>query len=130
MRRLKDLLLKDWQYKMLALLMGTFLWFILSLGTKMPVRIEKPIEVFNQEEGYAYKIGNKRARLRLRVMERFVPEEVLERMQVGVNVRSLREGEYNLRVEVKNLPRFVVQIEKVEPEYIRIRVIKAPEGGN
>ncbi|MFN3598309.1 MAG: hypothetical protein ACK4VK_01030 [Aquificaceae bacterium] len=130
MKGLRDLILKDWQYKLLALFLGISLWSILNLGARVPVRLERPIEVFNKEEGYTYRLENKRARVRLQAMERFVPEEALERIQVGVNVKGIKEGEYTLRVEVKNITRFLIYVEKVEPEYVKIKVIKAPGGGN
>ncbi len=130
MKGLRDLILKDWQYKLLALFLGISLWSTLNLGARVPVRLERPIEVFNQEEGYTYKLENKRAKVRLQAMERFVPEEALEKIQVGVNVKGIKEGEYTLRVEVRNITRFLMSVEKVEPEYVKIKVIKAPSGGN
>ncbi|MCS6957579.1 MAG: hypothetical protein RMK75_03870 [Aquificaceae bacterium] len=125
----KDLFLKDWQYKLLALLLGTTLWFVLNLGQKVPTSVERPIELLNQEKGYEYKLDRKRARIRLLVMERFVSEETLDEIAVIVDVKGLREGEYTLKVEVKNIPRFLVSVEKLEPEYVRLKVSKAPQGG-
>lgn len=128
MKRLRDFLLRDWQYKLLSLLMGTALWFFINLGERVPMSIERTIEVYNEEKGYQYRLERKRAKIRLNVMERFVPEEMLERVSAGVDVRGLGEGEYLLRVEVRNLPRLLVSVERVEPERLRVRIIKAPEG--
>ena len=125
----KDLFLKDWQYKLLALLLGTTLWFVLNLGQKVPTSVERPIELLNQEKGYEYKLDRKRARIRLLVMERLVSEKTLDEIAVIVDVRGLREGEYTLKVEVKNIPKFLVSVEKLEPEYVRLKVSKAPQGG-
>ncbi|MFN3871055.1 MAG: hypothetical protein ACK4MW_06195 [Aquificaceae bacterium] len=130
MKGLKDLLINDWQYKLLALLLGISLWLTLNLGARVPVRLERHIDVFNKEEGYTYRLESKRAIVRLQVMERFVPEEALEKIQVGVDVKGLKEGEYTLKVEVRNITRFIISVEKIEPEYVRVKVIKAPKGGS
>lgn len=91
--------------------------------------LERPLEVFNQEEGYTYKLEKRKVRIKLRVMERLVPENMLEGISAGVDVKGLREGEYLLKVKIGNLPRFIVSVEKVDPEYIKVRVLKAPNGG-
>ncbi len=130
MRRLKVFLFKDWHYKLVSLLMGTTLWFFVNLGERVPMSIERSIEIYNKEQGYEYKLERKRARVRLKVMERFVPEGMIESIGVGVNVKGLKEGEYTLRVEVKDLPKFLITIEKIEPEFVKVKVIKAPGGGN
>ncbi len=130
MRRLEVFLLKDWQYKLISLLMGTTLWFFVNLGERVPMSIERSIEVYNKEQGYEYKLEKKRVRIRLKVMERFVPEEMIEGIGVVINVKGLKEGEHTIKVEVKNLPKFLINAERIEPEYIKVRIVKAPEGGD
>ncbi len=130
MRRLEVFLLKDWQYKLISLLMGTTLWFFVNLGERVPMSIERSIEVYNKEQGYEYKLEKKRVRIRLKVMERFVPEEMIEGIGVVINVKGLKEGEHIIKVEVKNLPKFLINAERIEPEYIKVRIVKAPEGGD
>lgn len=126
---LKDALIKDWQYKLLALFMGTTLWFINNFGGKVPMNIERYIEIFNQRDGYTYKLERKKVRLKLSVMERFVSEEMIENITVGIDVKGLEEGEYLLKVYVKNVPKFIVSVEKIEPDYVKVKVIKAPNRG-
>ncbi|WPM31405.1 hypothetical protein IAE16_06180 [Hydrogenobacter sp. T-2] len=130
MRRLEVFLFRDWQYKLISLLMGTILWFFVTLGERVPMSIERSIEVYNKEQGYEYKLERKRARVRLKVMERFVTENMIEAIGVGVNVKGIKEGEYTLRVEVKDIPKFLITIERIEPEFVKVKVIKAPKGGN
>lgn len=129
MKKLENLLLKDWQYKLISLLMGATLWFFINIGDRVPMSLERTLEIDNKDKGYEYKLERKRVRIRLRVMERFVPEDALERVNAVVNVKGLKEGEYTLKVEIKNLPRFLVTVERIEPEYVKVKVIKAPEGG-
>ncbi|MEJ5338833.1 MAG: hypothetical protein ACK42C_01445 [Aquificaceae bacterium] len=129
MKRLEVFLFRDWQYKILSLLIGIAMWFFINLGERVPMSIERSIEVYNREQGYDYRLERKKARIRLRVMERFVSEEMLEGASAGVNVKGMREGEYTLKVETRNLPKFVVSVDRIEPEYVKVRIIKAPEGG-
>ncbi len=109
--------------------MGATLWFFINIGDRVPMSLERTLEIDNKDKGYEYKLERKRVRIRLRVMERFVPEDALERVNAVVNVKGLKEGEYTLKVEIKNLPRFLVTVERIEPEYVKVKVIKAPEGG-
>ncbi|MFN3975583.1 MAG: hypothetical protein ACK4LT_00745 [Aquificaceae bacterium] len=127
---LKSFFVKDWQYKLLALFMGATFWFIHNFGGRVPMNVERYVEVFNQKEGYAYRLERKRVRLKLSVMERFVSEEMVENIRVGVDVKGLEEGEYLLKVYVVNVPRFIISVEKIEPDYIRVKVIKAPNRGH
>jgi YbbR domain-containing protein len=129
LKRLEVFLFRDWQYKILSLLIGIAMWFFINLGERVPMSIERSIEVYNREQGYDYRLERKKARIRLRVMERFVSEEMLEGASAGVNVKGMREGEYTLKVETRNLPKFVVSVDRIEPEYVKVRIIKAPEGG-
>lgn len=128
--KLKEIFFDDWHLKAMALLMGTTLWFVLKFGEKSPLSVERNIEIINQEKGYEYRLEKRRAKVRLRLMERVVSEEMIERLAPYVDVKGLREGDHLLRVGIKNVSRFLVSVEKVEPEYVRVRVLKAPEGGN
>lgn len=126
---LKRLILHDWHYKLLSLVMGVVLWFVLNMGERVPLGVERQIEMVDQEKGYEYRLERKRVKIKLRVMERFVHEETLEKITASVSLRGLKEGEHTLKVEVKNVPKFLVSVERTEPEYVKVRVIKAPEGG-
>ncbi|MEN3028418.1 MAG: hypothetical protein ABDH29_04225 [Aquificaceae bacterium] len=126
---LKRLFIHDWHYKLLSLVMGLVLWFVLNMGERVPLGIERQIEMVDQEKGYEYRLEKRRVKIRLRVMERLVSEETLEKITASVSLRGLKEGEYTLKVEVKNLPRFLVSVERTEPDYVKVKVIKAPEGG-
>ncbi len=129
MKGLKSILIKDWQYKLFALLMGLSLWVVLNIGQRVPMSVERSIEVINQSEGYEYRLERKKVKIRLEVMERLVSEEMVDRVKAYVDVRGLKEGEYVLNVEIGDLPKFLISVDKVEPEYVKVRVIKAPGGG-
>jgi YbbR domain-containing protein len=129
LKGLKSILIKDWQYKLFALLMGLSLWVVLNIGQRVPMSVERSIEVINQSEGYEYRLERKKVKIRLEVMERLVSEEMVDRVKAYVDVRGLKEGEYVLNVEIGDLPKFLISVDKVEPEYVKVRVIKAPGGG-
>ncbi len=109
--------------------MGLSLWVVLNIGQRVPMSVERSIEVINQSEGYEYRLERKKVKIRLEVMERLVSEEMVDRVKAYVDVRGLKEGEYVLNVEIGDLPKFLISVDKVEPEYVKVRVIKAPGGG-
>ncbi|MCS7307274.1 MAG: hypothetical protein NZ526_01845 [Aquificaceae bacterium] len=127
---LRSVFIEDWQYKLLAFLMSVTLWFLLNLGERVPIAIERQVELVDQEQGYEYRLERKRVKIRLMAMERLVSEEVIEKITVRVSVKGLKEGEYTVKPHVHHLPAFLVSLERIEPEYIKVRVLKAPSGGH
>ncbi|RMH79424.1 MAG: hypothetical protein D6674_07965 [Acidobacteria bacterium] len=126
---LRKFLISDWQYKLLALLLSISFWLMLNLGERVSISVEKNLQVINKEGGMDYKVDRKRVKLRLRVIERLVTEEMIEGIKVYADVKGLSEGEYIIKVDVYNPSRFLIGIERIEPDYVRVRVLKAPEGG-
>lgn len=125
----KKLFIDDWHYKLLSLLLSVGSWLVLNLGESVPLAIERHVELINQEKGYEYRLEKKKVKIRLRVMERFFSEEALEKVGAVIDLKGLREGEHILKVELRNLPRFLVSVERTEPEYVKVKVIKTPRGG-
>lgn len=129
MRILKQAFVNDWQYKLLALLLSMSFWLMLNLGERVTVSVEKSLQIINEESGMDYRVDRKRVKLRLRVVERLVTEEMIEGIKVYADVKGLSEGEYIIKVDVYNPSRFLIYTERIEPDYVRVRVLKAPEGG-
>ncbi|MCS7262282.1 MAG: hypothetical protein NZ560_02540 [Aquificaceae bacterium] len=125
----RGILLQDWQYKLLSLFVGTALWLALGFGERVTVSLERTIELVNREPDYTYKLERTRVKARLRVVERLVSQDALEEATAYVDVGGLKEGEYLLKVRVRDLPRFLVSVEKIEPPQVRVKVMKAPQRG-
>ncbi|MEZ0360660.1 MAG: hypothetical protein ABWK04_02000, partial [Hydrogenobacter sp.] len=94
---LKKIFLYDWQYKFLALLLGFFLWLIVNLGVRVPIVVERSIQIVNEDPHYVYKLERKRVRIRLLVIERLSLNESIEGVKAIVDVKGLGEGDYILK---------------------------------
>ncbi|WP_340694348.1 hypothetical protein [Hydrogenobacter thermophilus] len=126
---LKKIFLYDWQYKFLALLLGFFLWLVVNLGVRVPIVVERSIQIVNEDPHYVYKLERKRVRIRLLVIERLSLNESIEGVKAIVDVKGLGEGDYILRVHVESPFKLLVYPSNVEPEYIKVYVRKKPPEG-
>lgn len=126
---LRKLLFEDLQYKVVSLIVGFLLWFAVNFGTKASLSVEKEIELKNAQDNYVYKLSKKRVRMKISFVERLVSESALENLQPFVDVRGLNTGRYLLKVEVRNPYKFLLSVDKVEPEKVEVIIQEAPQRG-
>lgn len=126
---LKKIFLYDWQYKLLALLLGFFLWLVVNLGVRVPIVVERSVQIVNEDPHYVYKLERKRVRIKLLVIERLSLNESIEGVKAMVDVKGLGEGDYILKVHVESPFKLLVYPSNVEPEYIKVYVRKKPPEG-
>ena len=126
---LRKLLFEDIQYKVVSLIVGFLLWSAVNFGTRASLSVEKEVELKNAQNNYAYKLSIKKVRMKVSFVERLVSESALENLQPFVDVRGLKTGRYLLKVEVRNPYKFLVLVDKVEPERIEVIIQEAPERG-
>ncbi|SNZ11994.1 hypothetical protein [Hydrogenobacter hydrogenophilus] len=126
---LKRVILNNWQYKLLALFIGFSLWLVVNLGVRVPIVVERSIEVINEDPNYTYKLERKRVRIKLLVIERLSLNESIEGVKAQVDVKGLGEGEYVLKVHVESPFKVFVYPSSVEPEYVKVYVRRKPPQG-
>jgi YbbR domain-containing protein len=126
---LRKLLFEDIQYKVVSLIVGFLLWFAVNFGTRASLSVEKEIELKNTQDNYVYKLSRKKVRMKVSSAERLLSEGALENLQPFVDVRGLNAGRYLLKVEVRNPYKFLVSVDKVEPEKVEVIIQEAPQGG-
>ncbi len=126
---LRKLLFEDLKYKIVSLIVGFLLWFAVNFGTRTSLSVEKEIELKNAQDNYAYKLSKKRVRIKVSFVERLVSEGALENIQPFVDVIGLNTGRYLVKVEVRNPYKFLVSVDKVEPEKIEVIIQEAPQRG-
>ena len=120
---------ENWKDGLLALFLGFSLWAVVNLGVRVPVFVERSIEIINEDPSYAYKLDRKRVKIKLLVIERLNINESLEGVRAVVDVRGLGEGEYVLKVSVITPLKFLVYPSDVEPQSVKVYVKKKPPGG-
>jgi YbbR domain-containing protein len=126
---LRKLLFEDLQYKVVSIIVGFLLWFAVNFGTRASLSVEKEIELKNTQDNYVYKLSRKKVRMKVSSAERLLSEGALENLQPFVDVRGLNAGRYLLKVEVRNPYKFLVSVDKVEPEKVEVIIQEAPQRG-
>ena len=126
---LRKLLFEDIQYKVVSFIVGFLLWSAVNFGTRASLSVEKEIELKNAQDNYVYKLSRKKVRMKVSFVERLVSEGALENLQPFVDVRGLNTGRYLVKVEVRNPYKFLVLVDKVEPEKIEVIIQEAPQRG-
>jgi YbbR domain-containing protein len=126
---LRKFLFEDLQYKLVSLIVGFLLWFAVNFGTRTSLSVEREVELKNTQSNYAYKLSKKRVRMKVSFVERLVSEGALENIQPFVDVRGLNTGRYLVKVEVRNPYKFLVSVDKVEPEKVEVIIQEAPQRG-
>jgi YbbR domain-containing protein len=126
---LRKFLFEDLQYKVVSLIVGFLLWFAVNFGTRTSLSVEREVELKNTQSNYAYKLSKKRVRMKVSFVERLVSEGALENIQPFVDVRGLNTGRYLVKVEVRNPYKFLVSVDKVEPEKVEVIIQEAPQRG-
>jgi YbbR domain-containing protein len=126
---LRKLLFEDLQYKVVSLIVGFLLWSAVNFGTRVSLSVERELELKNTQSNYAYKLSRKKVRMKVSFVERLVSEGALENIQPFVDVRGLNTGRYLVKVEVRNPYKFLVSVDKVEPEKVEVIIQEAPQRG-
>ncbi len=126
---LRKLLFEDIQYKVVSLIVGFLLWSAVNFGTRASLSVEKEVELKNAQDTYIYKLSRKKVRMKFSFVERLVSESALENIKPFVDVRGLNTGKYSVKVEVRNPYKFLVSVDKVEPEKIEVIIQEAPQRG-
>ncbi|MGC8852085.1 MAG: hypothetical protein ACP5P0_00590 [Hydrogenobacter sp.] len=126
---LRRVILNNWQYKLLALFIGFSLWLVVNLGVRVPIMVERNIEIVNEDPNYTYKLERKKARIKLLIIERLSLNESIEGVRAIVDVKGLGEGEYVLKVQVESPFKVLIYPSSVEPEYVKIYVKRRPPQG-
>jgi YbbR domain-containing protein len=126
---LRKLLFEDIQYKVVSFIVGFLLWSAVNFGMRVSLSVEKEVELKNAQSNYAYKLSRKKVRMKVSFVERLISEGALENLQPFVDVRGLNTGRYLLKVDVRNPYKFLVLVDKVEPEKIEVIIQEAPQRG-
>jgi YbbR domain-containing protein len=126
---LRKFLFEDIQYKVVSLIVGFLLWSAVNFGTRTSLSVEREVELKNTQNNYVYKLSKKRVRIKVSFVERLISEGALENIQPFVDVRGLNTGRYSVKVEVRNPYKFLVSVDKVEPEKVEVIIQEAPQRG-
>jgi len=127
MGTLKDVLLKDWRYKLIALVVAVSLWSVVNFGSRVPITVSKYVEVRNGKQGLVYNVKPDRVNVTVYVVERLTLSKMMERVRVYVDVSGVGEpGNYKLRVITETELPFLVQPRGADPTTVEVLVEEKP----
>ena len=129
MKLLKSLFLEDWRLKLLSIVIALFLWAWVRVSDTAPFIVSKEIQVINGNPEYTYKLDAKRVRIKLSLPQRTKLNDVAEDIRAFVDVKGLGEGEYVSEVKVETRFKLFARIEELEPEYVKVFIVKKPPRG-
>ncbi|NPA41251.1 MAG: hypothetical protein GXO18_03155 [Aquificae bacterium] len=123
MRVLKDIFLKDWKYKLMALLIAISIWSVVNFGSRTAITISRYVEIRNPKPEFEYKLHPERVDITVYVVERLLMSKLIEDVRAYVDVGSIeRKGVYKLRVETESKLPILIHPASVDPPVIKVRV--------
>lgn len=125
MRVLRVVFLKDWRYKLIALVVSVTLWGVVNFGSRTTVTVSRYVEVEGGKHGYIYVVEPERVEITVYVVERLILSKLIEEVGAFVDVSNVRgQGVYRLKVKTKTLLPWFIHPASVEPPYVKVKVIR------
>ena len=129
MKTLKALLLKDWKFKLLALLISFSLWSVVNFGSRTTITVSRYVEIEGAKKELTYKVKPERVSITVYVVERLLLSKMIERVRAVVDVSDInKKGAYMLRVKLKTAVPVLIHPASVDPPMVRVFVKTAPKG--
>ncbi len=129
MKRIKALIIENWQLKSLSLLLALSLWFWVNLSGKVPLILSKDVQLVNENVNYEYRLQAKRVRMKLYIPQGTKINSIAEDVKAYVDVSGLKPGEYLLSIRVDTKFKFMVKVEEIDPEYTKVFIKEKPRMG-
>lgn len=125
MKRIRELIFKDWRYKLIALLISVSLWSVVNVGSRTAISVSRYVEVRDGKAGYQYKVQPERVNITVYVVERLLFSRLIGYVKAYVDVSNIEdEGVYKLKVRTETKVPFLIHPATVDPPIVRIKVSK------
>jgi YbbR domain-containing protein len=122
MRKLKDFLAKDLEYKIIALFMAFMLWGVVVFSSRSTVVVDRFVEVINPKEGYEYRLRPEKVRITVSTISRLAKPKFLNRIRAYIDAKELKAGRHKAKVYVELPLELVMKVITVEPPSVKLRV--------
>ncbi|WP_457601392.1 hypothetical protein [Hydrogenivirga sp.] len=125
MKLLKEVFLKDWKYKLAALIISVSLWSVVNFGSRTAITVSRYVEVRNPKPELVYRLNPDRVDITVYVVERLLLSRLIEEVKAYVDVSKIdKPGVYKLRVYAETAVPVLIHPTSVEPPTVRIRVYR------
>ncbi|RLJ71261.1 hypothetical protein BCF55_1560 [Hydrogenivirga caldilitoris] len=127
MRLLREIFVKDWKYKLAALLISVSLWSVVNFGSRTAITVSRYVEVRNPKPEFNYKLEPDRVEITVYVVERLLLSKLISHVRAYVDVSKIdKPGVYKLNVISETAVPVLIHPASVEPPVIKVRVLKKP----
>jgi hypothetical protein len=120
----KDIIIKDWQLKLLALFISVGLWLYVNYGNYVPIEVYKTVHVKHKSKDYVYIVEPKNVILNVLVVDRVLNPKTLRDTKAYIDARTLKTGINIAKVNIEAPIPFLVKSNLSKPTYVRVFVKK------
>ncbi len=125
MKLLREIFLKDWKYKLVALVISMSLWSVVNFGSRTAITVSRYVEVRNPKPEFTYRLNPDRVDITVYVVERLLLSKLIEEVKAYVDVSRIdKPGTYKLRVFSETAIPILIQPTSVEPPIVKVRVLR------
>ncbi len=125
MRLLRNIFVKDWRYKLIALVVSVTLWGVVNFGNRTTITVSRYVEVRNGIQGMSYTVRPDRVEITVYVVERLILSRFIGEVRAYVDVSELKSpGVYRVRVRTETAVPWFIHPASVEPPAVRVEVIR------
>ena len=129
MKLLREIFVRDWKYKLTALVISVSLWSVVNFGSRTAITVSRYVEVRNERPEFVYRVRPERVSVTVYVVERLLLSKMIEKVRAYVDVSSIEKpGSYKLRVRTETKVPFLIHPASVDPPVIRVFVKRKPPG--
>ncbi len=123
MKLLREIFLKDWKYKLMALAISFSLWSVVNFGSRTAITVTRYVELENTREGMVYKVKPERVDITVYVVERLLLSKMIERVRAYVDVKDIsKPGVYRVKVQLETPLPVLIHPAGVEPPVVKVVV--------
>ena len=129
MKFLREVFVRDWRYKLTALVISVSLWSVVNFGSRTAVTVSRYVEVRNEKGGFVYRTRPERVSVTVYVVERLLLSKMIEKVKAYVDVSDIdKPGIYRLRVMTETEVPFLIHPASVDPSVVKVFVSEKPPG--
>ncbi len=120
----KSIFTRDWQLKILALLISLGLWAYVNFGNYVPIEVYKRVHIIHKSDDYIYTVEPKDVILSVLAVDRVLNHKTINDIKAYVDARTLKEGMNISKVNIKTPMPFLVKADISKSTYVRVFVKK------
>jgi len=126
MKVLRDAFLRDWKYKLTALIISMALWSVVNLGKRTAITVSRYVEVRGEKPEFVYRVKPERVDITVYVVERLLFSKMIEEVRAYVNVSKIdKPGTYRLKVSTETRVPIFIHPASVDPPVVRVIIRSA-----